>query len=220
MNSRSPIGSLALVIVLCGTASGGIVTAEDENEIHTCIDEQGAVVFQNDPCPEPVEPPPPVPPVAVTPSVPHALEQPRITGTIELRAGDTSWTIPAGKPLGGPRVFRKQTFPTRLIAVPSPVEPNFASPADTWHTFLAAVEEGDRAGAASCFTAAAAAEMGGSVEQFPVEALRGLLRSFDRIENDGDLGPYWSIYGIRDGGRPRWIFFEETTAGEWKISGI
>ena len=54
----------------------------------------------------------------------------------------------------------------------------------------------------------------------PLDNLRRMLNTFTRIDDVGDLGPYWSIQGVRDEQRPKWILFEETPAGEWKIAGI
>ena len=36
----------------------------------------------------------------------------------------------------------------------------------------------------------------------------------------GDLGPFWSIRALRAGMRPKWIFFERTGSGEWKIGAF
>ena len=47
-----------------------------------------------------------------------------------------------------------------------------------------------------------------------------MIAEFTRIENGGRSGPFWSIRGIREERRPKWILFEETEPGTWKISGI
>jgi len=54
----------------------------------------------------------------------------------------------------------------------------------------------------------------------PLENLRAVLDSLTRIENGGDLGPLWSIRGVRASRQPKWIFFEKSPTGEWKLTGI
>jgi len=104
--------------------------------------------------------------------------------------------------------------------VSRPTGPSFSSPETTWRTFIAAIEGGDRTVAGACLTPAALERIGPDAESIPLEDLRSMLSMFTRIENGGDLGPFWSIYGIRSNRRPKWIFFEQTANGEWKIAGI
>jgi len=47
-----------------------------------------------------------------------------------------------------------------------------------------------------------------------------MLNTFTRIDDGGDIGPFWTIQGVREKQRPKWILFEETPTGEWKIAGI
>jgi hypothetical protein len=98
--------------------------------------------------------------------------------------------------------------------------PSFTSPELTWRTFVAAVEGDDHAGAGACLTPAALEQLGPDADSIPLADLRSMLGRFTRIENGGDLGSFWSIYGVRANQRPKWIFFEQTDTGEWKIAGI
>jgi hypothetical protein len=46
------------------------------------------------------------------------------------------------------------------------------------------------------------------------------VKTFSRIEVDGEVGPFWSIHGLRPGKPPKWIFLEWTERGGWKIAAI
>lgn len=50
-----------------------------------------------------------------------------------------------------------------------------------------------------------------------MDSLLETVTSFTGYISEGDLGPYWSIRALRPGTRPKWIFFERTISGEWKI---
>jgi hypothetical protein len=214
---------------------GSVPASSDDGEIFTCYDENGVPSFQDDPCPAPVPPAatPPVeavpaesvrtPPAAAakppartvpkarTPAPPRALARPPAAPT---RPAPEWMLVPRAEtmPPIGTRDLGTQTFPTRLDGVPATA--SFASPERTWRSFLAAIESDDRERATACLMPAAREAL------VPLEDLRLLLESFDRIDDGGDLGPYWSIHGVRDKQRPKWILFEETSTGEWKIAGI
>jgi hypothetical protein len=102
----------------------------------------------------------------------------------------------------------------------NPVTPGFTTPERTWKTLLAATRNNDRAAAAACFTPAALAGLAADPDSLPLEGLQRMLAGFTRIESEGRLGPFWSIYGLRAGQRPKWILFEQTKSGEWKIAGM
>jgi hypothetical protein len=101
-----------------------------------------------------------------------------------------------------------------------PVDARWATPEKTLKTFVGAVKDGDRALVLSCLTSSALADLGPDLEALPLEKLRETVRSFTGYVAEGDLGPFWSIRALRKGMRPKWIFFERTGTGEWKIVGI
>ena len=101
-----------------------------------------------------------------------------------------------------------------------PVDARWATPQKTLDTFVGAVLAGDRALVLSCLTSSALADLGPDAEMLPLEKLRETVSSFTGYVVEGDLGPFWSIRALRSGLRPKWIFFERTGTGEWKIVGI
>jgi len=236
---RIPTLVLAWVLVLVGPcAAGAGDSGADDDEIFTCRDENGDVTFQDDPCPEPektkadpgaaapagIKSPAPAPPKRA-PSVPKPKpaipeSEPR---AVTVSTATTSWTVVPPAENSHPVRTRRlgaQSFPTRLDPAGPVKGPSFASPEQTWRSFLAAIEAGDRGAAAACLTPTALENLGSDLESFPVDEMRRMVGTFTRIENDGDLGLFWSIHGVREGERPKWLFFEEITGGQWKISGI
>jgi len=217
--------ALASVLV----AGSGLVASE-EDEIHFCQDADGNIALQTDPCPEPVdtaeEPGPPPPAAPARPSAPPVVRTSATVGTMAsppVRRSTSGWTvIPRSRSTRStPRpTLEKQSFPTSLTGVPRPSSPSFASPELTWRTFVGAIESGDRTVAETCLTSAALERLGPDAESIPLGDLRSMLSKFTRIENGGELGPFWSIHGVRANQRPKWIFFEQTASGEWKIAGI
>jgi hypothetical protein len=211
---------LALGSVL---AFGPGLGATEEDEIHACPDGNGNVVFQTEPCrkiPEKEVPPSPPAPAPTKTPAPAPTKPPALPSVRRMR---TSWqkVRPAQGALPAPRSkIGEQTFPTSLVDSDQPAGPSFVSPEQTWRTFLAAIEIGDRTGAVACLTPQALEKLGPDAESLPLEELRKMVSGFTRIENEGDLGPYWSIHGVGASQRPKWILFEETDAGEWKIAGI
>jgi len=209
---------------------GSGLAMSDDYEIYTCRDENGVPSFQNDPCPElprktlaikdpaavkvsrPVETVPE--PVARKRTSAPLVRQPTPQATATQRPV-ASWTrVPPAehRPPIGTRNLGRQTFPTRLERAPA--TPSFVTPEQTWRAFLAAVEIGDRGRAAACLTPAARETLA------PLDELRRMLNTFTGIHDGGDVGPFWTIQGVRRKQRPKWILFEETPAGEWKIAGI
>jgi hypothetical protein len=71
-----------------------------------------------------------------------------------------------------------------------------------------------------CLTSDALSELGPKIKSATPEALREMVGAFDRVIVEGDVGPYWSIRVLRAGARPKWVFFERTPRGEWKIAAI
>jgi hypothetical protein len=95
-----------------------------------------------------------------------------------------------------------------------------ATPEKTLQTFVEAVKAGDRTLVLSCLTASALADLGPEPPELPMEMLRKTVDSFTGYVAEGDLGPFWSIRALRYGMRPKWIFFERTGSGDWKIAAI
>ena len=168
----------------------GLLAPAEEGKIYECTDAKGQVVYQDEPCLEAV-PAAPKPPVAPK-----------------------------------PRVTPKPATPPPKPRPPEPAPPGravdarWATPEKTLKTFVGAVMAGDRALVLSCLTASALADLGPALEALPLEKLRETVSSFTGYVAEGDLGPFWSIRALRAGMRPKWIFFERTGAGEWKIAAI
>ena len=236
MSHTPRILSFALISVV---VAGSGLAASKKDEVYSCRDVDGNIILQTDPCPKPIDtetrpgPPAPVRPSipapqqpAARPSVPPVSRAPVRFGTTAPpppRRSTSGWTvIPRSRstPPAPRRALGKQSFPTSLAGVPRPTSPSFASPELTWRTFVAAIEGGDRTAAGACLTPAALEKLGPDVESIPLEDLRTMLSLFTRNENGGDHDPFWSIYGVRANQRPKWIFFEQTASGEWKIAGI
>jgi len=209
MNRAQPIVVLALG---CALAFGTGHAAPEDDEIYVCRDENGNIVIQDDPCPEPPE-------KKAAPSAPVPAPKSTVPSNVR-RTVTPSKRVPRTSPPVKRRKIGKQTFPTSLSGAAQPASPRFVSPEQTWRTFLGAIESGDRAGAVACLTPAARERLGPDAESFPLDELRKTLGTFMYIEDEGDLGPFWSIYGVRAGQRPKWIFFEEIDDGQWKIAGI
>jgi hypothetical protein len=198
------------------------IDASDEELIYSCDDGDGTIVIQTDPCPEPRAKVPAPPPPEKKPAVAQpARAKPKPVPTV--RTATTRWTLVPPSESLAPRPVRrlgKQRFQVSLSGETASATPSFVTPARTWQTFLFAIEQGDRAAAVTCLTPSALDALLPGAGSFPLDELRTMVAGFSRIENVGDLGPYWSIYGVRRRQRPKWIFFEETKPGEWKISGI
>jgi len=232
MIDRRRIPCLALVAALAVVAAH----ADQEDEVHLCRNADGEVVLQNDPCPEPPTADAPAAPPKAVPAKPrppkgpppNAAPLPPPPPEPETRAGrrstGPSWKIV--RPSGSTRATRrpgdgKRTFPTHAGGTGAEEAPGFSSPERTWLTFLAALERGDADGAGACLTPEARGRLAGDASRsVPVEALRELIGTFTRVESAGDAGSAWAIYGVRRNQRPKWIFFEQTRPGDWRISGI
>jgi len=211
-------------------ATWGQATTEDAPpapKIYTCTDADGNTVYQDDPC------------SVVKPAAKRAVPAPPRTQA-PAKSKSTASTKPAAKPPVGakpapvsvkPPVATKSSSGTKprgvvlpSLKLPPPpggtIDPRWATPEATLRTFVAAVSSGDRTLAVSCLTSYALGDLGPGPEQFPLEALQETVGSFTGYAAEGDLGPFWAIRALRDGQRPKWIFFERTGSGEWKIGGI
>ena len=179
-------------------ALGALASTPEEPKIHECTDAAGNVVYQDDPCPE-------APPPAIATPAPSKPRAPAVERRAPVRAA------PAPAASRAPR-----TREWKVVATGA----RFASPEDTWRDFVAAIGSGDRAAAAACLTPSALRGLGADARSLPLEALRETVGAFTRIEVDGEAGPFWAIRASRPSARPRWIFFERTERGEWKIAAI
>lgn len=219
MKPALPILLLALGLAVVA-GPGAAAQSQEDDDIYVCRDRNGEIIaIQVDPCPELPEPKPA--PVAAPKPKPAPVVSPA-----ETRPPNSKLSHAKTRPLRWKRVtpgparrsipanLGRQTFPTRLPAAGTAPAPGYTSPERTWRTLLAATRNNDPAAAAACFTPTALAQIG------PLDGLQKMLAGFTRIESEGPVGPFWSIYGVRPGQRPKWILFEQTKPGEWKIAGM
>lgn len=200
-------------------ALGSAVFA-DEGGIHECKDANGQLVYQDEPCLEAV--PAPTKPVAKT--------TPKTQPKTSAKPARVAKSPKAPKPaIAQP----PEVHPENWVVTPPPaarhVEPaptgrsndgRLATPEKTLQTFVEAVKAGDRTLVLSCLTSSALADLGPDPPELPMEKLRETVDSFTGYVAEGDLGPFWSIRAQRGAERPKWIFFERTGSGDWKIAAI
>ncbi len=180
-----------ILLVLAGCAFALRVFASDApSEIHACKDAKGEVVYQDEPCSEPVK----------------RKVAPAIRAPARVSA-------PPRAPAPAPKAVTPPFDASRVDA-------RWASPERTLRTFVGAVKSGDRALAVACLTSSALAELGPDVGSPRWETLRRTVDAFTGFVSEGDLGPFWSIRALRAGIRPKWIFFERGGDGTWRISAI
>jgi hypothetical protein len=187
-------------------------------KIYECTDADGQVVYQDEPCLE-AAPPRAVPKPAKaskssTASRPQKAPKPpkaRLKADPKPEAGALPWVPVPSRP--APRRFE-------LPSSGGPVDARWATPETSLQTFVAAVKAGDGALVLSCLTSEALAELGPDLSELPLERLQKTVGSFTGYVTEGDVGPFWSIRALRAGMRPKWIFFERTGNGEWKIGWI
>ncbi len=199
MTPTPRMASAALVLglsMLPVYAAEEVVDDGDPEKIFTCTAEDGSVSFQQEPC----EVPKPAKKVQAKPE-PKAAPK-------KVQAG------PKAKPVT--YVLRESVAPSPTIPPPLknvPWEP-------TWKAFTDAMSQGDGQAALRCLTARALRELGPRIQSSTPEALKEIVGPVDRVVVEGDVGPYWSIRLLRAGARPKWVFFERTARGEWKIAAI
>ena len=191
--------------------------------IYECTDADGQTVYQDDPCVDvapPVAKPTKTPKPANTPK-PKKTPQPQATSKPAKATKPPAMTKP--EPASIPWVARPTKLPARRFDVPpasGPIDARMATPEETLRTFVSAVRAGDGTLVVSCLTSEALAGLGPEPEELPLEQLKETVKSFTGFVPEGDLGPYWSIRALRAGTRPKWILFERTGSGEWKIGWI
>lgn len=222
---RIVLGSAGWVLTL------GVFAADPPPKIYACKDANGEIVYQDDECGPPVvrkapavRAPAPTPEPALAPSparVPARVPSPKPAPAPARTDAPRRVPVAAPAPVWvlAPPAPRSRTLDLRSSGTPAP-NARWASPESTLQTFIAAVRNGDRALIRSCLTSSALAEVGPNLESVPLETLRETVSSFTGYVAEGDLGPYWSIRALRQGTRPKWIFFERTGSGEWKIGAI
>lgn len=194
MTPTPRMASAALVLglsLLPLNAAEEVVDDGDPEKIFTCTAADGSVSFQQEPCDVPK-------PAKKAPAKPEPKPTPKTkakTATYVLR--ETGAPSPAIPP------------PLKNV----PWEP-------TWKAFTDAMSQGDGQAAVRCLTARALRELGPRIQSSSPEALKEIVGPVDRVVVEGDVGPYWSIRLLRAGARPKWVFFERTARGEWKIAAI
>jgi hypothetical protein len=194
---------LTLVLVL-GVATSLLAQEKDEHKIYTCTDASGETVYLDEPCDaRPVRPKP----KAVAPAPPAAKP-----------ATSKSPAAPLPKARVVSRSLPPAPVPYKPIPIPPPLKNVPWEP--TWKAFTEAMSAGDRDAALRCLTSNALSDLGPKIQSATPEALREMVAPFDRVIVEGDVGPYWSIRVLRAGARPKWVFFERTPRGEWKIAAI
>ena len=180
--------------------------------IHGCPDASGSLVYQDGPCDEPApdKASKKIAPVQKQPgaSKPAAASKP-VAKSASRRVTKPAPPPPLAQPIR--RVIDSSTFTS---------DPRWGSPERTLKTFIAAMKDGDRATARSCLTASAQTDFGPRVDSLPRESLRSTVAGYTSFVLEGEVGPFWSIRALRTNARPKWIFFERTKDGTWKISAI
>ena len=170
------------------------IAAEEPSRIYECKDAKGNVVYQGDPCSEPAPLPPERPPAIRPPAQPRPPRRPT------------------------PKAAAKS--PTEIAPPSGALDRRWATPETAVLTFVAALKAGDSALARSCLTSSALEALGADAAAIPMETLRETVGSFTGYASEGKVGPYWSIRALRAGMRPKWIFLEQTSRGEWKIGAF
>ncbi|HJQ98480.1 MAG TPA: DUF4124 domain-containing protein [Candidatus Polarisedimenticolaceae bacterium] len=174
---------------------------QDEHKIYTCTDASGETVYLDEPC-----------------DARPVRAKPKAAAPV-AKVAKPSKGAPAPKARA---VTRSITYLVpesyKPIAIPPPLKNVPWEP--TWKAFVNAMSQGDRAAALRCLTSGALADLGPRIQSATPEAMREMVASFDRVIVEGDVGAYWSIRVLRAGARPKWVFFERTPRGEWKIAAI
>jgi len=194
--------TLALVLAPCPARA----EEKEEEEIYPCKDASGNVVYQHDPCAEPRRGKRSAGPAPAAPKPPKASAK-KGTPPAPRPRYPSATVVPESEPL----------LPARSFEAEGSGDPRYSSPDRTWKTFVGALRSGDRGAAVDCLSEGALTSLG---ESFSLETLRGLVDGFTRIEVEGQAGPLWSIRALRPKQRPKWIFFERTAGGSWKIAAI
>ena len=185
-----------------------------EEELYTCRDASGAVVFQNDPCDVAPKNKKKTPPPAAAKSAKPAKVAKGVKPMPEPPAKVQPAAIPASLPSPAPR--HGSTYlskPIRPVIDPSVFtsDPRWGSPERTLKTFVGAMKGGDQALARACLAQGATDDL---------DRMRATVDAFNGYVLEGEVGPYWSIRALRPRMRPKWIFFTRAGDGTWRIAAL
>lgn len=205
-------GVRALTLIVVAALSAPSMAAEETPKIYACTIPGGDTVYQDEPCLAPE----PVPPAPAPKSKPKAAAKPKPASKAKPKPEPAANSIKFVVPKTGRPELPSLTLPISNRSV----DARWQTPDTTLKAFVSAIEAGDRSAIVSCLTASALADWGPEPGALPLDELRKTVDSFTGYVAEGDLGPYWSIRALRTGMRPKWIFFERTGDGEWKIGAL
>jgi hypothetical protein len=191
------------------------MAADEPHTIYECKDAKGEIVYQDDPCIE-------APAAAVKPQAakPQSAAKPKAKAKSVAAAKPKVASTPEAAALPWVAVIPPSPHSSEPPAPRYPVDARWATPEKTLRTFVDAVKSGDRALVLSCLTSSALADLGPDLDELPLQQLQATVGSFTEYVVEGDVGPFWSVRALRAGTRPKWIFFERTGFGEWKIGAF
>lgn len=215
------------VVVL---AAAQALASKEEPKIYECKNANGDVVYQDDPCPDPPRPraKPQSPQISKSPRTSKSVQKQKALQSKKPMATPNSTAATKHQESPKPQWVVIPRSPARSAAPPlsgpvyrgGPVDARWQTPRKTLKTFLEAVTAGDRSLVWECLTSKASNGLAPDAGSLPLEKLKETIDLFTGYVDEGDLGPFWSIRALRSGTRPKWILFERTRAGEWKIAGI
>ena len=207
----------AFVLLMAPVVTAGVTEPSTDKKIHECTDAQGNVVFQDEPCAEPA--PAVHTPPAAAPRAAKAKPPAKPKPLVKVKPAAVTKPPTTAKP---PVMFQVPETPKAhpKAPLPPPIDVNGVTPERALQTFVAAVKAGDRAAVFSSLTSLALDELGPDAEALPMDELRKTVESFTGYASEGDVGPFWAIRALRAGKRPKWVFLEKTSQGEWKIGGF
>lgn len=199
------VGQVFVALLGAGLFLSGMA-ADEPPRIYECRDQNGETVYQDEPCladaPAAAKPNPP----------PKAKPKPAPKPKPPSKPAPVKFVVP--------KVGRPDIPSLALPGSNRSVDARWLTPDSTLKTFVSAIEAGDRNEIVACLTASALADWGPEPEALPLDQLRKTVGAFTGYVTEGDMGPYWSIRALRAGSRPKWIFFERTGDGEWKIGAL
>ena len=187
-----------VLLAVAGTLRAAGSPADDG--IHACRDAAGNVVYQDDPCVEP-RPAPAAPVKAAAKKTPAPQKVGRAVAPVPR-------TTPAP---------RERWVPSPPLRSPVPTDGSIVR---TWEAFVTAVKAGDRAAARACLTSTAARDLVSDGGAFPTRSVRDAVSGQAHVVDEGEVGPYWSLRLVRADVRPKWVLFERTESGTWKIAAL